>query len=124
MLWNPRESLLVGPPIVDSEVVSAAAAAVADTPLPSSRFPGPKGSLKVDKYSRTNIPSIWGVGDVTNRIALTPVAIMEGQALGRTLATGEMVEPKYDDVPSACFSWPFVATVVGVICRTEPQSSS
>eukprot|EP00878_Enallax_costatus_P002153 GHUV01002322.1.p1 GENE.GHUV01002322.1~~GHUV01002322.1.p1 ORF type:complete len:489 (+),score=103.23 GHUV01002322.1:186-1652(+) len=83
---------------------------------------GPKGSLKVDKYSRSNIPSIWGVGDVTSRIALTPVAIMEGQALGQTLATGELVEPCYEDVPSACFSWPFVATVVSGPSSELPKS--
>ena len=34
--------------------------------------------LQVDEYSRTNIPSIWAVGDVTNRMNLTPVALMEG----------------------------------------------
>lgn len=34
--------------------------------------------LQVDEYSRTNIPSIWAVGDVTNRLNLTPVALMEG----------------------------------------------
>jgi glutathione reductase (NADPH) len=73
---------------------------------------GPKGSIKVDDYSRTNIKNIWAVGDVTSRIALTPVAIMEGQAVGDSIATGELVAPEYDAVPSACFSWPFVATVV------------
>jgi len=73
---------------------------------------GPKGSIKVDKFSRTNIESIWAVGDVTSRIALTPVAIMEGQAVGQSIATGQLEAPAYDAVPSACFSWPFVATVV------------
>jgi glutathione reductase (NADPH) len=73
---------------------------------------GPKGSIKVDDYSRTNIQNIWAVGDVTSRIALTPVAIMEGQAVGDSIATGQLVAPEYDAVPSACFSWPFVATVV------------
>eukprot|EP00879_Flechtneria_rotunda_P010042 GHRR01010500.1.p1 GENE.GHRR01010500.1~~GHRR01010500.1.p1 ORF type:complete len:609 (+),score=239.62 GHRR01010500.1:462-2288(+) len=72
---------------------------------------GLKGSVKVNEYSQTNIPSIWAVGDVTSRMALTPVAIMEGQALGQTLATGEKVAPCYDAVPSSCFSWPFVGTV-------------
>ncbi|KAF6251553.1 hypothetical protein COO60DRAFT_1471586 [Scenedesmus sp. NREL 46B-D3] len=72
---------------------------------------GPKGSVKVDEHSRTNVPSIWAVGDVTSRIALTPVAIMEGQAVGLSIATGEQVTPSYDAVPSACFSWPYVATV-------------
>lgn len=78
---------------------------------------GPKGSIKVDKYSRTNIPSIWAVGDVTSRVALTPVAIMEGQAVGSSIATGVLAAPEYEAVPSACFSWPFVATVVsGSVC--------
>eukprot|EP00775_Hariotina_reticulata_P007825 gene7825-8022_t len=72
---------------------------------------GPKGSIQVDEHSRTNVPSIWAVGDVTSRIALTPVAIMEGHALGKSLATGQLEAPCYDAVPSACFSWPFVATV-------------
>eukprot|EP00882_Tetradesmus_deserticola_P000964 GHRQ01001045.1.p1 GENE.GHRQ01001045.1~~GHRQ01001045.1.p1 ORF type:complete len:615 (+),score=246.99 GHRQ01001045.1:169-2013(+) len=72
---------------------------------------GKKGSVKVDEHSRTNIPSIWAVGDVTSRIALTPVAIMEGQDVGLSIATGQDVTPNYDAVPSACFSWPYVATV-------------
>lgn len=37
------------------------------------------GSIVVDEYSRTNVPSIWAIGDVTNRMNLTPVAIMEGE---------------------------------------------
>lgn len=82
---------------------------------------GPKGSIKVDDYSRTNIDSIWAVGDVTSRIALTPVAIMEGQAVGQSIATGQLEAPAYDAVPSACFSWPFVATVVSG-SSTWPQS--
>uniref|UniRef100_A0A383VZR7 Glutathione-disulfide reductase n=1 Tax=Tetradesmus obliquus TaxID=3088 RepID=A0A383VZR7_TETOB len=72
---------------------------------------GPKGSVKVDAHSRTNVPSIWAVGDVTSRIALTPVAKMEGQAVGLSIATGQEVTPSYEAVPSACFSWPYVATV-------------
>jgi hypothetical protein len=75
---------------------------------------GPKGTVKVDEHSRTNIPSIWAVGDVTSRIALTPVAIMEGQGVGMSIATGQQVAPNYDAVPSACFSWPYVATVVSI----------
>jgi glutathione reductase (NADPH) len=68
--------------------------------------------VKVDEHSRTNVPSIWAVGDVTSRIALTPVAIMEGQGVGMSIATGQQATPNYDAVPSACFSWPYVATVV------------
>lgn len=39
---------------------------------------GSAGEVVVDEYSRTNVPSIWALGDVTNRIQLTPVALMEG----------------------------------------------
>lgn len=76
---------------------------------------GPKGSVKVDEFSRTNIPNIWACGDVTSRIALTPVAIMEGQAIGDSIGMGNLVAPAYDAVPSACFSYPFVATVVSLV---------
>jgi glutathione reductase (NADPH) len=86
---------------------------------------GPKGSIKVDEYSRTNLPHIWAVGDVTSRIALTPVAIMEGQAVGESIANGKLVAPEYDAVPSACFSWPFVATVVSMwLLRGSTNASS
>lgn len=44
---------------------------------------GPGGEVVVDEYSRTSVPSIWAVGDVTNRIQLTPVALMEGERCRR-----------------------------------------
>ncbi|KIZ07910.1 glutathione reductase (NADPH) [Monoraphidium neglectum] len=72
---------------------------------------GKKGEVLVDEYSRTNVPSIWAVGDVTDRINLTPVALMEGMALARTIVKGEPTKPDYDAVPSAVFSWPNIATV-------------
>ncbi|KAG4402184.1 hypothetical protein GLYMA_02G142001v4 [Glycine max] len=43
------------------------------------------GAIEVDEYSQTSVSSIWAVGDVTNRINLTPVALMEGEALVKTL---------------------------------------
>ncbi|GBF98807.1 glutathione chloroplastic [Raphidocelis subcapitata] len=72
---------------------------------------GKKGEVVVDDYSRTNVPSIWAVGDVTDRINLTPVALMEGMALARTIVKGEPTKPDYDFVASAVFSWPNIATV-------------
>ena len=45
--------------------------------------------LQVDEYSRTSVPSIWAVGDVTDRVNLTPVALMEGGALAKTLFQNE-----------------------------------
>ncbi|GAX74568.1 hypothetical protein CEUSTIGMA_g2017.t1 [Chlamydomonas eustigma] len=70
-----------------------------------------EGAIKVDEYSRTNVPSIWAIGDVTNRINLTPVALMEGMAFAKTCFTGELTKPDYDFVPSAVFSQPPLASV-------------
>lgn len=66
----------------------------------------------MDSYSRTNVPSIWAIGDVTDRIALTPVALMEGMALAKTLVLNQPTEPDYWAVASAVFSYPEIATVV------------
>jgi len=73
------------------------------------------GKVLVDEYSRTNVPSIFAIGDVTDRIALTPVALMEGMAMARTMfggedGKGEPTKPNYDDVPSAVFSQPPIGT--------------
>ncbi|GMP24802.1 hypothetical protein CsSME_00001949 [Camellia sinensis var. sinensis] len=46
------------------------------------------GAVKVDEFSRTNVPSIWAVGDVTNRLNLTPVALMEGTCFSKTIFGG------------------------------------
>ena len=50
---------------------------------------------QVDEYSRTSVPSIWAVGDVTDRINLTPVALMEGGALAKTLFANEPTKPDF-----------------------------
>lgn len=70
-----------------------------------------KGAIVVDDYSRTNVKSIWAVGDVTNRINLTPVALMEGGAFARTVFGGSDVKPDYRNVPSAVFTQPPIGTV-------------
>jgi glutathione reductase (NADPH) len=69
------------------------------------------GSIRVDDYSRTNVPSIWAIGDVTNRINLTPVAIHEGVCLSDTLFGGNPRSPDHENVPAAVFSQPPVGTV-------------
>ncbi len=74
---------------------------------------GPNGDVIVDEYSRTSVPSIWAVGDVTNRIQLTPVALMEGMAVAKTIVLNQPTKPDYWAVPSAVFSHPELATVVG-----------
>lgn len=65
------------------------------------------GAVKVDKASRTSVPNIWAIGDVTNRLNLTPVALMEGMAFAATAFGGdENAVPDYKDIASAVFSSP------------------
>ncbi|GKV20184.1 hypothetical protein SLEP1_g30343 [Rubroshorea leprosula] len=75
------------------------------------------GAIEVDEYSRTSVPSIWAVGDVTERINLTPVALMEGGALAKTLFKNEPTKPDHRAVPSAVFSQP----PIGQVGLTEEQ---
>ncbi|GAB5469725.1 MAG: glutathione-disulfide reductase [Rhodospirillales bacterium] len=69
------------------------------------------GAVKVDAFARTSVPSIFALGDVTDRIQLTPVAIAEAMALSRTLYLGEPTPMDHTNIPSAVFSQPPVATV-------------
>jgi glutathione reductase (NADPH) len=69
------------------------------------------GAIKVDEYSRTSAPSVWAVGDVTNRINLTPVALMEATCFSKTVFGGQQVKPDYRDVPCAVFSIPPLSVV-------------
>jgi len=70
-----------------------------------------KGAIQVDDVSHSSVPSIWAIGDVTNRINLTPVALMEGMALAKTLFGKEDTKPDYQFVPSAVFCQPPLASV-------------
>lgn len=69
-----------------------------------------RGAITVDQYSRTNVPSIWAVGDVTDRMNLTPVALMEGMALCKTMFGNEPTAPQYDAIATAVFSNPELST--------------
>jgi glutathione reductase (NADPH) len=69
------------------------------------------GAVKVDEWSQTNIPNIHAVGDLTDRIALTPVALMEGHAYADTVFGDLPRQPNHTDVPAAVFSQPSVGTV-------------
>ena len=69
------------------------------------------GAVVVDERSRSTVPSIYAVGDVTNRINLTPVAIREGQAVATSLFGGAELRADHVDVPSAVFSQPPIGTV-------------
>ena len=70
-----------------------------------------KGAIKVDEYSRTNCESIYAVGDVTDRLQLTPVAIREGHAFADTVFGNNPRTVDYSCVPSAVFSHPPLAGV-------------
>ncbi len=70
-----------------------------------------EGAVAVDSYSCSSVPSIYAVGDCTDRLQLTPVAIAEGQAVAETLFHGHPKAPDYENVPTAVFSQPNIATV-------------
>ncbi len=70
-----------------------------------------KGAIVVDEDWRTSVPNIHAIGDVTDRINLTPVAVAEGQALADLLFNPSGRTVGYDGVPSAVFSQPPVGTV-------------
>lgn len=72
---------------------------------------GARGEIPVDKYARTNVESVFAVGDVTDRIALTPVATMEGHAFADTFFGNNERFADHANVPSAVFSQPPIGTV-------------
>ncbi|HNJ46961.1 MAG TPA: glutathione-disulfide reductase [Novosphingobium sp.] len=72
---------------------------------------GSNGEIPVDDYNRTSCPSIYAVGDVTDRVQLTPVAIREGHAFADTVFGNAPRTVAYDHIPSAVFTQPPIASV-------------
>ncbi|MBX7482624.1 glutathione-disulfide reductase [Qipengyuania qiaonensis] len=73
---------------------------------------GDKGEIKVDRFSKTNVDHIYAVGDVTDRVQLTPVAIREGQAFADSIfGKGDPVAVDHSCIASAVFSHPPIAAV-------------
>jgi len=70
-----------------------------------------RGFIKVDAYSKTSAENIWAVGDVTNRVALTPVAIHESMCLIETEYKGNPTPPDHDLIATAVFSQPEIGTI-------------
>ena len=70
-----------------------------------------RGAIAVDTYSRTNVENIYAVGDVTDRIQLTPVAIREAHAFADSVFGGKPTTVDYDCVPSAVFANPPLGSV-------------
>ncbi len=69
------------------------------------------GAVVVDEWQRTTVPNIYAVGDVTDRINLTPVAIAEGRAIAETLYNNNPIKMDHENVPTAVFSQPPIGTV-------------
>jgi len=69
------------------------------------------GAIKVDAFSRSNVPNIWALGDVTNRLNLTPVAIYEAMCFVKTEFAGNPTKPDYENIASAVFCQPPMSVV-------------
>ncbi len=78
------------------------------------------GAVQVDDWSQSSIPSVYAVGDVTDRMALTPVAIREGAAFAETVFNAAPTKPDHSMVPSAVFTQP----EIGTVGLTEDQARS
>ena len=72
---------------------------------------GRAGQIEVDEYSQTKVPSVYAIGDVTNRMNLTPVAIREGMAFVETVFNGNPTPVDHALIPSAVFTQPEFGTV-------------
>ncbi len=72
---------------------------------------GKTGEIIVDGYSRTNVDNIWAIGDVTNRVQLTPVAIHEAMCFVETAFKNNPTQPDHDCIATAVFSQPEIGTV-------------
>lgn len=70
-----------------------------------------RGAVQVDEWQRTSVPNVYAVGDVTDRLNLTPVAIGEGRAIAETLYNNNPIKMDHADVPTAVFSNPPIGTV-------------
>ncbi len=106
--------------VSDGSVLESDAALVATGRTPNSANLGLEtvgvetmedGTIVVDEYSRTSIDNIYAIGDVTNRINLTPVALHEGICLANTLFANRPMKPSHENVPAAVFSQPPCGTV-------------
>lgn len=80
---------------------------------------GRKGEIVVDKFSQTKVPSIYAIGDVTDRVQLTPVAIREAMAFVETVFKGNPTATDHELIPSAVFTQP----ELGTIGLTEEQAA-
>ena len=117
----------------DGAVVEAACVMFATGRTPSTRGLGlesagvrlgPVGQILVDAQSRSSVPSIYAVGDVTDRVNLTPVAIREGHAFADTVFGSKPWSVSHELIPTAVFSTPEIGTVglpEHIACQRYPR---
>lgn len=117
-ITKENETLLIN--TTDGEVVETDLVMYATGRVPNSQNIGlaevgvdmdALGAIKVNDDYQTNIPSIYALGDVTNRVNLTPVATSEGMALINKLYADHTSVVDYENIPTAVFSQPNIATV-------------
>ena len=80
----------------------------------------PNGAVPVDAWSRTRVEHVYAVGDVTDRVNLTPAAIREGHCFAETVFNDNPISPDHEDVPTAVFSQP----AIGTCGLTEAQAAA
>jgi glutathione reductase (NADPH) len=106
--------------LTDGRIVGAGAVMYAAGRIPNTLDIGldsagveltPHAAVKVDSYSRSSIPTIYAIGDVTNRRNLTPIAVREGHAFADTVFGAKKTAVDYSNVPSAVFSQPELGSV-------------
>ncbi len=116
------EVTLVGGEVLEADLVLAATGRVpnvAGLGLEAVGLEqGPRGEIVVNTRSQTSAPSIFAVGDVTDRVNLTPVAIADGRGLAESLFGARDFEVDHQGIPTAVFSQP----EVGTVGRTESEA--
>ncbi|WP_299360105.1 glutathione-disulfide reductase [uncultured Paracoccus sp.] len=85
---------------------------------------GPRGEILVDQWSQTNVPSIFAVGDVTDRVNLTPVAIREGHAFADTMFGNHRRHVDHDLVASAVYTRPHELATIGLTEEEAEQQGN
>ena len=106
---------LVGGDRIDTDLILGATGRRANTGDLALENAGvalnPNGSVHVDEHFRTNVDHIYAIGDVIDRVQLTPVAIAEGMRLAANLFDGKRLHMDYDTIPTAVFCQPNIGTV-------------